>query len=143
MLKLLTIGTLGAVLVCGMAATVSAQTIPPPIPPNIRYFVPGAADSYSADRLREGRSARVARSQQGSGPCLLDGGVLAVHTTARQRVNRHSAPGAAGPPAAVAAAFAGPTNPAMIGVTQPALVELSYMERSLFKMACARKGRPV
>jgi hypothetical protein len=40
MLKLLTIGTLGAALVCAMAATASAQTIPPPIPPNIRYIVP-------------------------------------------------------------------------------------------------------
>ena len=56
MLKLLTIGTLGSALVCGMIATASAQTMPPPNPPNIRYILPGAADSYSADRLGEGRS---------------------------------------------------------------------------------------
>jgi hypothetical protein len=49
MLKLLTIGTLGSALVCGMAAAASAQTMPPPNPPNIRYILPGAADSYAAE----------------------------------------------------------------------------------------------
>jgi hypothetical protein len=47
---------LGCGLVCGLTATVSAQAIPPPTPPNMRYLPPGAPPGYRGDRLLEGRS---------------------------------------------------------------------------------------
>ncbi|MGH6811762.1 MAG: hypothetical protein ACREDM_05260 [Methylocella sp.] len=47
---------LGCGLVCGLTATVSAQAIPPPNPPNMRYLLPGAPPGYPVDRLPEGRS---------------------------------------------------------------------------------------
>jgi len=56
MLKPLTVAILGPGLIFGMAATASAKTLTTPSPPNTRYVLPGAPDSYSADRLREGRS---------------------------------------------------------------------------------------
>jgi hypothetical protein len=56
MLKTLTVAILGPALVCGGAATASANTLTIPSPPNTRYILPGTPDSYSADGLREGRS---------------------------------------------------------------------------------------
>jgi hypothetical protein len=57
MLKTLTVAILGPALVCGVAATASAKTLTTtPSPPNTRYVLPGTLDSYSADRLWEGRS---------------------------------------------------------------------------------------
>ena len=56
MLKTLTIAILGSALVCGVAATASAKPLTTPSPPNTRYILPGTPDSYSADRLWEGRS---------------------------------------------------------------------------------------
>ena len=56
MLKTLTVAILGPALVCGVAATASAKTLTTPSPPNTRYILPGTPDSYSADRLWEGRS---------------------------------------------------------------------------------------
>src|ERR1700720_866285 len=56
MLKLLVTALLFFAFTLGMTALAVAQTIPPPNPPSIRYILPGAADSYSADRLGEGRS---------------------------------------------------------------------------------------
>ena len=56
MLKTLTVAILGPALVCGVAATASAKTLTTPSPPNTRYILPGTPDSYSADRVREGRS---------------------------------------------------------------------------------------
>jgi len=55
MLKLLATALFFA-FTLGTTALAVAQTIPPPNPPSIRYILPGAADSYSSDRLREGRS---------------------------------------------------------------------------------------
>ncbi|MGQ0444576.1 MAG: hypothetical protein ACT4O2_05480 [Beijerinckiaceae bacterium] len=55
MLKTLTVAILGPALVCGVAATASANTLTTPSPPATRYVLPGTPDS-SADRLREGRS---------------------------------------------------------------------------------------
>ena len=56
MLKTLIAAILGSALVCGVAATASAKTLTTPRPPTTRYILPGTPDSYSADRLREGRS---------------------------------------------------------------------------------------
>ena len=56
MLKLLATASLFFAFTLDMTAMAIAQTILPPSPPNIRYILPNAADSYSADRLREGRS---------------------------------------------------------------------------------------
>jgi hypothetical protein len=56
MLKLLATASLFFAFTIGTAAMAVAQTMPPPNPPNIRYILPGVADSYYADRLREGRS---------------------------------------------------------------------------------------
>ena len=39
-----------------MAATASAKTLTTPSPPKLRYVLPGTPDSFSADRLWEGRS---------------------------------------------------------------------------------------
>jgi len=55
MLKLLATALVFA-FTLGTTALAVAQTIPPPNPPSIRYILPGATDSYSSDRLREGRS---------------------------------------------------------------------------------------
>ena len=52
MLKLLATALLFFAFTLGMTALAVAQTIPPPNPPSISYILPGAADSYSADRLR-------------------------------------------------------------------------------------------
>ncbi len=56
MLKTLTVAILGPALVCGVAAAASAKPLTTPSPPNTRYILPGTPDSYSADRLWEGRS---------------------------------------------------------------------------------------
>jgi hypothetical protein len=56
MLKTPTVAILGPALVCGVAATASAKTLTTPSPPITRYTLPGTPDSYSADRLWEGRS---------------------------------------------------------------------------------------
>jgi len=56
MLKLLATASLFFAFTFGTAAMAVAQTMPPPSPPTIRYILPGTPDSYSGDRLREGRS---------------------------------------------------------------------------------------
>ncbi len=56
MRKLLATASLFFVFASGTAEMAVAQTMTPPNPPDIRYILPGAADSYAADRLREGRS---------------------------------------------------------------------------------------
>lgn len=56
MLKFLATASLFFGFTFGMTAMAVAQAMTPPNPPNIRYILPGAADSYSADRVGEGRS---------------------------------------------------------------------------------------
>ena len=56
MLRTLTVAILGPALVCGVAAAASAKTLTTPSPPITRYTLPGTPDSYSVDRLWEGRS---------------------------------------------------------------------------------------